>query len=145
MSENKTFSAGGIVINPTGKVLLVQEYGLYWGLPRGHIKNNESPAKAAIREIYEETGVSDLRLIKELGSYTRYRFDENGNENYSELKHITIFLFSTRQERIEVHDSDITAAEWVEMDDATKRFIYYKDIDFYNACIGEIRKPLSGS
>ena len=61
MTENKTFSAGGIVINPAGKVLLVQEYGVYWGLPRGHIKKNELPVKAAVREIYEETGVSDLR------------------------------------------------------------------------------------
>jgi hypothetical protein len=37
-STPKTHSAGGIVINSQDQVLLVQEYGSYWGLPRGHIE-----------------------------------------------------------------------------------------------------------
>lgn len=139
MSKNKTFSAGGIVINPQGKVLLVQEYGYYWGLPRGHIENGEGSLDAAVREIYEEAGISDLHLVKELGAYERYRFDKNGNENYSELKHITIFLFATEQEEIEIHDTNITTAEWVDADKVAERFIYYKDRDFYNKCVEEIR------
>lgn len=139
MSENKTFSAGGIVVNPQGRVLLVQEYGYYWGLPRGHIENGESSLETAIREIYEEAGISDLHLIKEVGSYKRYRFDKNGNEIHSELKHITIFLFATKQENVEIHDTNITAAEWVDADKVAERFIYYKDRDFYNKYIEEIR------
>ena len=40
--QHKTQSAGGVVLDAQGQILLVQEYGLYWGLPRGHVEPGES-------------------------------------------------------------------------------------------------------
>jgi ADP-ribose pyrophosphatase YjhB (NUDIX family) len=63
-------SAGGVVINPLGNILLIDQ-GTSWSLPKGHLHKNENPLAAAKREIFEESGIADLILIKDLGSYNR--------------------------------------------------------------------------
>lgn len=44
--ENKkvinTKSAGGIVINKNGKILVVSQHGTSWSLPKGHLDEGES-------------------------------------------------------------------------------------------------------
>jgi len=64
----KTHSAGGVVTNNQGKVLVVSQRGTSWSLPKGHIDPGESALAAAKREIYEESGIRDLELIRELGT-----------------------------------------------------------------------------
>ena len=64
-----TYSAGGVVLNGSGQVLVVNQRGNSWSLPKGHIDPGEDALTAARREIYEESGVSELDLVKELGSY----------------------------------------------------------------------------
>jgi len=64
----KPSHAGGVVygINDTGvEYLLVgpsREKANEWLLPKGHIREGETPEKAAIREVLEETGAA-ARLI----------------------------------------------------------------------------------
>ena len=65
MGSKVDFAAGGIVLIDN-KVLLVKnrlrkEYKEYydsgfWGFPKGHMEEGESPLNAAEREVFEETG-----------------------------------------------------------------------------------------
>ena len=48
----KTRSAGGVVVNDYGKILVVNQRGTSWSLPKGHIEENESEVEAAKRETY---------------------------------------------------------------------------------------------
>ena len=48
--------AGVCVVCPAG-VLLTQSHGLYWGIPKGILEQNESIRQCALRELREETGV----------------------------------------------------------------------------------------
>jgi len=45
MKETK--SAGGVVINNHGRILVVSQKGTSWSLPKGHIDEGESACVAA--------------------------------------------------------------------------------------------------
>jgi bis(5'-nucleosidyl)-tetraphosphatase len=57
--------AAGVVIfraGPSGvRVLLLRAYR-NWDLPKGRLEPSETPFEAAIREVREETGLSDLQF-----------------------------------------------------------------------------------
>lgn len=53
------FCASAFIIDPdTKKILLVKhKKNRRWTQPGGHIEGNETPEEAALREVYEETGI----------------------------------------------------------------------------------------
>ena len=60
----KQFCASAFVINPLDKKILLVKHKKYnkWVQPGGHIEPDELPEEAAIREVYEETGIK-IKLL----------------------------------------------------------------------------------
>ena len=60
------FCASAFVIDPyTKKILLIKhKKNKRWTQPGGHIEDDETPEEAALREVYEETGLR-VRLLGE--------------------------------------------------------------------------------
>jgi putative (di)nucleoside polyphosphate hydrolase len=46
--------------------------GAWWQMPQGGIDENEDPRAAAIRELYEETGIRSIELIAERDGWINY-------------------------------------------------------------------------
>ena len=63
-NTQKVECAGGIIINQFNKIAIVNQNYDSWSLPKGHIDKGETAIDAAIREIYEETGIINPALIK---------------------------------------------------------------------------------
>lgn len=59
-------AAGGVVVI-NNQFVAIERNGIP-DLPKGHIEKGESPEVAALREVEEETGITDLEIIKELPS-----------------------------------------------------------------------------
>lgn len=135
----RTYSGGGVVIDTRGKVLIVSQHGRSWSLPKGHAESEENILEAAKREIYEETGITQLHLIKELGTYERPKLDSENKDDQEELKVITIFLFTTTQEHLEPHDPENPKARWVEANDVEKILTHPKDKAFFRKIKKEIK------
>lgn len=127
----ETRSAGGVVMNGDSKILVVNQRGTSWSLPKGHIDPGEDAVTAAKREIGEESGIRELELIRELGTYQRYRIGVNGGEDRSELKTITMFLFQTKQEALKPSDPNNPEARWVARADVAKLLTHPKDKEFF--------------
>ncbi len=60
-------AAGGLVINEHGQLLFIKRLGR-WDLPKGGIEGGETPEVAAIREVAEECGISQLAIKRQLPS-----------------------------------------------------------------------------
>lgn len=124
-------SAGGIVLNKNGEVLVVSQKGRSWSLPKGHIEEGETELEAAIREIGEEAGVFQLELISELGSYQRYKIALDGGDDFSDLKTMHMFLFKTDQMELHPIDENNPEARWVKKEEVVDLLTHYKDKDFF--------------
>lgn len=68
MDEIGTKASGAAIIGfKDDKILLVKEFRMgtnhmIYGLPAGHIDDNESPEECAKRELFEETGLSIVKV-----------------------------------------------------------------------------------
>lgn len=125
-------SAGGIVVGPTGDIVLVHQWGNSWSFPKGGIEEGESALEAARREIYEEAGIVNLLLVDELGSYERYSIGPDGIGEVKEwgLRPRTIFLFRTDETELRPIDQEVTEARYVSLDEAIALLTHPKDREF---------------
>lgn len=135
VTTQETHAAGGVVLNAAGNVLVVNQRGNSWSLPKGHIEAGEDRLAAARREIEEESGITELTLIKELGSYQRYRIALDGGNDLSELKNIHMFLFTTTQEELKPIDPENPEAKWVEPSKVAELLTHPKDQEFFQSII----------
>lgn len=74
-------SAGGVVVtglSDDASVAVLHRTDGEWTLPKGHLEDDETPEKAAVREIAEEIGVQRLEIVSELHT-VRYTFQEAGS------------------------------------------------------------------
>ena len=58
-------AAGGVVRNDAGEILMIHRLGK-WDLPKGKLEKGESVEEGAVREVIEECGISNIRVLKEL-------------------------------------------------------------------------------
>lgn len=72
-------TAGGVIFrrNPKNQqveILLIQDAKDRWTIPKGHIEEGESARDTAEREIREETGLQEMKVLSFLGKINfRYR------------------------------------------------------------------------
>ena len=65
-SHFQTIEASGGAVFCENKVLAIFRNGM-WDLPKGHIEHGEKKRVAALREIEEETGVTNLEISRKIG------------------------------------------------------------------------------
>src|SRR3989344_6198762 len=124
----REFSAGGIVINDKGEVLLINNSGMkdklkyYWGFPKGHLNPGESSKDAALREIKEETNL-DTEIIAKIGD-SKYVFTVNDEKIF---KVVTIFLMKHLNGEIKIQESELLGAAWFSPEEALKKLSFTND------------------
>lgn len=119
---SKRRSAGGVLFDKNGNIVLVQEIDGSWSLPKGGIDEGESPLNAAIREIKEETGIGSLYPIKSLGRY--YRPTRKGKKRL-----VFMYLFQVENQKLQPRDRRNPQAKFFSFDDAVRKLASH-DADF---------------
>lgn len=70
-------SAGAIIFRKQNSeiyYLLLHYTARHWDFPKGHIEEGEKEEDAVRREIREETGIEDIKIIKGFREYIKYFF-----------------------------------------------------------------------
>jgi len=125
--------------------MIVDSYGKR-AFPKGHVRRGETLAEAAAREVCEELGVCELRLIKRLGTNDIWFRDRFVHKGYLIHKYIHYYLFQAKPHaRIAVGKAPkkgerVRAAAWVPMDQVLERSSYENMEPIVHRAIRSIQK-----
>lgn len=124
----RQFSAGGIVFNDQGEVLLIQNAAMrdpsksYWGFPKGYLEAGEKSAEAAVREVAEETGLQ-VEIVEKVGD-SKYAFEDQGEKIF---KVVTMFLMRLIGGELKAQQSELLDAQWFSPDEALQKLSFSND------------------
>jgi len=114
---NNVISAGGIVSKKENGIIKICLVNLdlspdKFVFPKGHQEQGEKLEETALREVYEEIGLTNLSIVKYLGMFTRKATERNGK---IVNKDIYIYLMSTNDC---VHQKSEEKYQWFSIDEA---------------------------
>ena len=116
-------SAGAVIFILTGaepEYLLLHYTATHWDFAKGNIEAGETERQAAIREIREETGITDIEFIEGFSQKISYRYRK---ARRLVDKEVTLFLAKTNTRQVTISNEHIGFA-WKKYDDAMKMLTY---------------------
>jgi 8-oxo-dGTP pyrophosphatase MutT (NUDIX family) len=123
----REISAGMILFRRTPEphyLLLHYESG-HWDFPKGHIESGEDPEETAKRELQEETGISEMRLVDGYKQTLRYFFRQKG---IGIFKVVIFFLGETTQSEVTL-SAEHVGFDWLPYDAALARLTFKNSRD----------------
>jgi 8-oxo-dGTP pyrophosphatase MutT (NUDIX family) len=119
------FSAGGLVVDEQGRVLLIRARDLrnqpVWTLPKGTLVPGETSEQAALREVCEETGYR-CEVTGPLEVFT-YWFQRGGQR----IKKTVRWFRMRPLAKVGEHDHEVDEVAWALPGEATARLRYDSD------------------
>ncbi len=105
-------ASGGVVNDGKDNILFIFRRG-FWDLPKGKIDSGEKKKAAAIREVEEETGISDISLLKKVHT-TRHTYKlKNGKRAIK--KTFWYAMTAPKQKLTPQIEEDITEVKWINL------------------------------
>ena len=135
-NENKAF-VGRRIDNPVN----------VWQMPQGGIDKNENIDNAAIRELEEETGTKNVKLIKKIDTWFSYELPKNllgkiwkGKYRGQKQKWF-IMKFEGKDKEINVNTNspEFLDWKWVDPTNLPKIVVNFK-VDIYKKLLNELNK-----
>jgi len=116
-------SAGAILYreSPLGKLYLLLNYPSgHWDFVKGNIEKGETFKQTTLREIKEETGITDVSFVEGFENKVEYHYQRDGELVHKE---VVFFLAKTATEHVEISFEHLGFI-WLKYNDALKKLTY---------------------
>ncbi len=93
-----------------------------WTFPKGHHEGNETPKETALRELEEETGITEIELLDlSLIMHEEYKIIKHEKQR---LKVNDYFIGFVKDQKVKIQENEISAYKWASYEEAIKTFQY---------------------
>ena len=121
----KEYSAGAVIFrkDPMGTQYLLLHYPSssktkkeYWDFAKGHLEAGETELVTALREVFEETGLRNVRIVPDFREVIQYYFKAEGKTVF---KTVVFYLGETKEKTIRI-SSEHQGFLWLPFKEAMK-------------------------
>ena len=141
---------GAIVLNNDNKVFVGKRKDNpvnKWQMPQGGVNKNENFVLAMKRELYEETGIKNIEILKELDGWLEYELPKEllgiiwkGKYRGQKQKwFITRFTGNESEINLKTKNPEFIEWKWIETDDLPNVIVDFKK-KVYLELVKEIKK-----
>jgi 8-oxo-dGTP pyrophosphatase MutT (NUDIX family) len=106
------------------RILVLQHETGKWMLPKGTIERGETPDAVALREVAEETGLRNVRIVADLGEEHYMFFWKAEDTYYDKTVHYYLMEFLGGEEPHPQREEGFVRCEWVTIPEAVERIKY---------------------
>lgn len=99
----------------------------HWSFPKGHVERGETEVQTALREVYEETGLT-IQLLKGFRQCVEYYPKPNIH------KQVIYFLGQPAdpEEMVVLQEEEVSEAKWLSMEEACRQVTFDNDRKLLN-------------
>lgn len=94
-----------------------------WSFPKGHEEEGENPKKVALRELYEEAGITDIKLLDLTPIHEEYEIEKDGEKR---LKYNDYFIGFVKNKDVSIDNNEIGEYKWVTYEEGLN-ILQYKE------------------
>lgn len=133
-------SAGAIIFRrEQGKILYlllhypaINRKGGHWEFAKGHIEEGESYEQTVKREVAEEAGIKNIKILSGFKEHIKYFFRKYNKDNPDKnsktkkqwiFKLVTFFIAETKEKDVKLSEEH-TGFVWLPIDEAIKKTTY---------------------
>ena len=128
---------GAVVLNKNNKVFVgkrIDNPGKFWQMPQGGVDEGEEYLDAMKRELFEETGIKNFKVIKEIEGMTEYELPDyllgkiwKGKYRGQKQKWFVIrFLGDDKDINLNTGKPEFIEWKWANLDDLPSIIVDFK-------------------
>ena len=144
---------GIVILNKKNQVFVAKRIDNpknFWQMPQGGVDEGENFYNAALRELYEETSIKNVLLLKEIDNYLSYELPDyllgiiwKGKYKGQKQKwFIMRFDGEDSEINIKTKKPEFFEWKWVEIEDLTNVVVYFK-LEVYKKIKSELLNYIS--
>ena len=143
---------GIVVLNKNNKVFVgkrIDNPNNKWQMPQGGVDKNESLVSAMKRELFEETGIKNIKIEKELDYWLTYNLPKNligiiwkGKFKGQKQKWFIVrFLGEDNEINLKAGKPEFFEWKWIEIDELPNVIVDFKK-NVYEKILFELKKTI---